>query len=183
VYINCNNTQKEGNKMSEKRTHFKKVFNSPYLSSSDIDGMTNLTISHVYQEPDKTKRTKELFNTAHFVEKTLPDGMKIKPMILNVTNSKMVVQFTGSKYIEDWRNVPVSIFVQEGVRIGRDITEGLRISPNQPAQRKELLTRTHKSWNAAIDSYKKNGNLDAVLARMEISEEDQQFIINSVKNA
>ena len=169
--------------MTESRTHFKKVFNSPYLSSSDIEGMTNLTISHVFQEPDRTKRTKENFNTAFFIEKTLPDGMQLKPMILNVGNSKMLVQFTGSKYIEDWKNVPVSIFVLENVRIGREVTEGLRISPNQPAQRKELLTRTHKSWQNAINSFKQHGNLNAVLARMEISQEDQQFIIDTVKNA
>ena len=165
------------------KTHFKKVFNSPYLSSSDLEGMINLTIKHVRQEPDKTKRTKELFNTAYFVESALPDGLPLKPMILNVTNSKMVVSLTNSKYIEDWANIPVSIYVLENVRIGRDVTEGLRISPNQPSKVLPLLTRDDPKFQKAIESYRANGNLNKVLERMTVSEEDQYFIAEQAEQA
>ena len=37
------------------KTHYRKAFNSPYLSSADIVEPTDLTISHVRLEPDKTK--------------------------------------------------------------------------------------------------------------------------------
>ena len=36
------------------KTHYRKAFNSPYLSSADIVEPTDLTISHVRLEPDKT---------------------------------------------------------------------------------------------------------------------------------
>jgi hypothetical protein len=46
--------------MSEKdKTHYRKVFNSPYLSSADITGPTVLTIARVSQDVDKTKKTKD----------------------------------------------------------------------------------------------------------------------------
>ncbi|WP_238149513.1 hypothetical protein [Arsenophonus endosymbiont of Aleurodicus floccissimus] len=80
--------------MTEK-THYRKAFDSPYLSSADIVEPTVLTISKVLFEADKTRRTKNVFNTAYFKEKEIRPDEAVKPMILNVTNSKMVRQITG----------------------------------------------------------------------------------------
>lgn len=81
---------------NEGKTHFRKAFDSPYLSSADIVEPTVLTIARVGLEPDRTKKTKDLFNTAHFVEKELRPGEKLKPMILNATNSKTLRALTGT---------------------------------------------------------------------------------------
>ena len=77
------------------KTHYRKAFDSPYLSSADIVESTVLTIKYVALEKDRTKKTPELFNTAHFVEKELRPGEKLKPMILNATNSKTMKSITG----------------------------------------------------------------------------------------
>ena len=111
--------------MTEK-THYRKAFNSPYLSSADIVGPTILTISSVSLEPDATKKTKDLFNTAHFKEPFIRDGEKLKPMILNAHNSKIMKDLVGSHFIDDWVNIPVTIYVDSNVRFGRDTVEGLR---------------------------------------------------------
>lgn len=117
--------------MSDK-THFRKAFDSPYLSSADIVGETALTIAHVRLETDKTKKTKDQFNTAHFVEKELRPGEKLKPMILNATNSKILRDLSGSPFIDDWNNLPVLIYVDANVRFGKETVEGLRISTKPP---------------------------------------------------
>ena len=161
--------------MTEK-THFKKAFKSPYLSSADIVEGVNLTIAHVKLEADKTKKTKDLFNTAYFVEREIRTGEQLKPMILNVTNSKMLKKITGSPFIDDWLNVPVYIYVENNVKFGRDTTEGLRISPSR-ATKKELLPNT-KAWENAKAAFKRDGNLDKVLQRMIISLENQELLIN-----
>ena len=57
---------------------------------------------------------------------------KYKPMILNAGNSKIVRGFAKSRYIEDWNNIAVEIYAKDNVRFGREITEGLRVNPNQP---------------------------------------------------
>jgi hypothetical protein len=113
--------------MTEK-THYRKAFNSPYLSSADIVESTQLTIARVTLEKDHTKKTQDLFNTAHFVERELRQGEPLKPMILNATNSKTLKTITGSPYIDDWINVPVTVWVDSAVRFGRDTVEGLRLS-------------------------------------------------------
>ena len=127
--------------MTDQHTHYRKAFNSPYLSSADITEPTALTIKCVRLELDKTKKTKELRNTAYFAEKEIRPDEKLKPMVLNVGNSEVMRDMCDSPYIEDWSG-PVTVYVEKGVKFGRDIVDGLRIRPGSPfiteEQAKEL---------------------------------------------
>ncbi len=54
-------------------------------------------------------------------------------MILNVTNSKVVMGFSGGgRDTDTWKNIPVAIYADPKVRFGKDTVEGLRIRPVQP---------------------------------------------------
>lgn len=166
----------------QNKTHYRKAFNSPYLSSADIVEPVNLTIKHVVLEPDKTKRTKEHFNTLYFAEKEIRKGETLKPMILNATNSRLMDKLAGSPFIEDWHDLTITVYVDPNVRFGRETVEGLRISPKLPSVKKEL-TPNDPMWQGAIDAYKRDGNLSKVLARVTISEENQRKIIEEFDNA
>lgn len=123
------------------KTHYRKAFDSPYLSAADIVEPTVLTVKEVRLELDRTKKTKDMFNTAHFVEKEIRPGEKLKPMILNSTNSKMLKQLSGSAFIEDWVNLPIKIYVDPSVRFGKETVEGLRISP-APLEKRQVPKQT-----------------------------------------
>ena len=168
--------------MSDTKTHYRKAFDSPYLSSADIVDATQLTISSVKLEIDQTKKTKDSFNTAHFSEKEIRPGEKLKPMILNASNSKTLKNLTGSPFIEDWKNVPVMIYVDHNVRFGKETVEGLRISPNKP-EKKQLTPDNIKAWDNAKAAYKRDSNLDKVLERMIMSDTDQAKLIAECSNA
>ena len=60
--------------MTDSKTHYRKAFDSPYLSSADIVEPTVLTIARATLESDKTKKTKDVFNTAYFEERELRPG-------------------------------------------------------------------------------------------------------------
>lgn len=145
-------------------------------------GPTALTISHVTLEVDRTKQTQNQFNTAHFVERELRPGEPLKPMVLNATNSSTMRKLTGSPFIEDWQNVRVTIYVDANVRFGKDITEGLRINPKPPTVTVITPANT-KAWANAKAAYRRDGNLDAVLARASMSEADQQQLIKECSDA
>jgi hypothetical protein len=163
--------------MPEKKTHYRSVFNSPYLSSQDITEPTILTVSHVTQEIDKTKKTKDFFNTAYFKEKEIRKGEDLHPMILNATNSRTMKNLTGSPFIEDWNNVPVMIYVDHSVRFGRDTVEGLRISTERPNLRKPELTPANvKAWSRALDVYAQTETFSEIEKHMEISDGNRQLI-------
>lgn len=155
------------------KTHFRKAFDSPYLSSADIVEPVVLTVSHVTLEPDRTKKTKDVFNTAHFVEREIRHGEKLKPMILNASNSKTMRGLTGSAFIDDWNNVRITVYVDSNVRFGKETVEGLRISPHVP-EKKSITPADTKLWENAKAAYKRDGSLDKVLARVGISAEYQK---------
>ena len=163
----------------DNKTHYRKAFNSPYLSSADIVGPTVLTISHVTLEPDKTKKTKDMYNTAYFVEKELRQGEQLKPMILNATNSRTMKGLSGSPYIDDWNGIPVTVYVDKSVRFGRDTVEGLRISTEKPRITKPELQPNTTAWNNAIAAYKRDGNFSAVEKRMTVSDQSKAAIMEA----
>ncbi len=113
--------------MTKEKTHYRKAFHSPYLSAADITEPITLTISHVRLNLDETKKTKNKFNTAFFVEREIRKGEALKPMILNVSNSKMVKDLSKSPFIDDWNNIKVNVYVDKNIRFGKEMVEGLRI--------------------------------------------------------
>lgn len=164
------------------KTHFRKAFDSPYLGSADVVEPTVFTIARVSLESDKTKKTKDRFNTAYFVQKEIRPGEPLKPMILNATNSKTMRTLTGSPFIDDWKDVEVTIYVDHNVRFGKETMEGLRISPYAP-EKKFLTPSSTKAWENAKAAYKRDGNLDAVLARVGMSEEHQQQLMDECEDS
>lgn len=166
--------------MTEK-THYRKAFDSPYLSSADIVEPIVLTIKNVTLEPDRTKKTKDLFNTAHFAEKEIRAGEKLKPMILNASNSKTMRGLTDSAFIDDWLNVPVTVYVDHNVRFGKETVEGLRISTHKPEKR-SLTPDNTAGWANAKAAYLRDGNLVKVLARVGMSEDHQKQLIDECAN-
>lgn len=163
------------------KTHYRKAFDSPYLSSADIVDAISLTIACVRLELDHTKKTKDSFNTAYFAEKEIRPGEKIKPMILNASNSKTMRNLTGSPFIDDWVNVPVMIYVDNNVRFGKEIVEGLRISPNKPEKR-TITPENKQAWANAKAAYLRDGNLKSVLARVIMSDADQEKLMAECSN-
>lgn len=126
--------------MAEK-THYRKAFDSPYLSAADIVDPIILTIRRVVLETDRTKKTKDEFNTAYWVEREIRPGEALKPMILNATNSKFLANLTGSKWIDDWAGTSVTVWVDGSVRFGKETVEGLRLAKaDGEAQRIGMLT-------------------------------------------
>lgn len=162
--------------MNEK-THYRKAFDSPYLSSADIVEPTMLTVSHVSLEKDRTKKTQDMFNTAHFAEKELRPGEKLKPMILNASNSKTMKALANSPFIDDWKGIKITVYVDHNVRFGRETVEGLRISPHAP-EKKVLTPEQTKAWESAKAAYKRDGNLIAILARVDMSREHKEQLID-----
>ncbi len=162
--------------MTEK-THYRKAFDSPYLSSADIVEPTTLTVRHVTLEMDRTKKTKDRFNTAHFVEKEIRHGEPLKPMILNASNSKTMKGLTNSAFIDDWRDVRITVYVDHNVKFGKETVEGLRISPHAPEKR-VLVPTMAKAWANAKAAYKRDGNLTQVLVHVDMSPEHQTQLID-----
>ena len=131
--------------MEKTKTHWKKVFNKDYLGSHDLDNDKDLVveIDRVEIRTVKDSSGKDgKCNVAIFKG-------KVKPMILNVTNCKVIKNFSGSNYIEEWSNIPITIYSKQIKAFGEEM-EALRIRERQPNLQKEKLTPDHPKWNDAV---------------------------------
>jgi hypothetical protein len=161
--------------MSDSKTHWKKVFNKDYLGAHDLDEGKDLvaTIDHIEirEVPDSSGK-KSKCNVAIFTT-------KIKPMVLNVTNCKVIKKFAGSNYIEDWKNVPVTIYSKQVQAFGEEV-EALRIREKQPNLEKPELTPDHQMWPKAIEHLQKpNSTIEDITKRYKLTDENMQLLINS----
>jgi hypothetical protein len=160
------------------KTHYRKVYKSDHLGIADLEDYmeagSNLvfTIKCVRQEFNvSVAGRKGNFNIAYFFE-------KVKPLVLNATNAKTLSNLCGgTKFVEDWANVPVQLYIDPSVKMKGEIVGGVRISPQLPKQRQALTPNMAKPWSNAIAAYRRDGNLSAVLERMDISNENQDLII------
>jgi hypothetical protein len=73
-------------------------------------------------------------------------------------------------FIEAWAGARIVIYVENGIKFGRDTVDGLRI---RPAPVKTILTPADaERWDAARNAALAAGSMDAVLSRVEMSPEN-----------
>lgn len=159
------------------KIHWKKVFNSDYLGSCDLEDGKDLKVNIKEVLVKKVKNTdgkEQERNVAYFTDPN------VKPMILNATNCKIVKKFARSPYINDWRNVAIQIYIKDDIRAFGDVTEGLRIREIQPVITKPKLTRDMPAWSNAIQALKDKKPLSVIEARYDISECKDELLKESV---
>jgi hypothetical protein len=119
--------------METTKHHYRKVFKSDHLGVADLEDLIEegkvlvFTIKEVKQEMNVMVAGKKgNFNIAYFNE-------QIKPLVLNAGNSKIIKSFCfNSPFVEDWKNVPIELTIDQNVKFGKDVVSGVRIRPTQP---------------------------------------------------
>ena len=166
--------------MTQSKNRYRKVFKSDHLGVADLEDLleqgSNLvfTITEVRQEYGVTVAgRKGNFNIAYFAE-------KIKPLVLNATNSKTLKTLSGgSAFVEDWKSILVHLFIDPSAKLKGEVVGGVRISPTPPRlEKRELTPEMTTAWQNAISAYKRDGNLNAVLERMKVTPENQKLIMD-----
>ena len=157
--------------METKKTHYRKVFKSDHLGLADLEEMTEDGKKLIF----KIKEVKQEYG-AKVAGKTIDANIcyfheDIKPLVLNSTNSKQVAKFAQSKFVEDWSNLLIELFIDSKVKLSGEIVGGVRIRPIQPTIKKEELTPDHKRWDEAKQAVK-DGKINGVKSRFEISAEN-----------
>lgn len=163
------------------KTHYRKVFKSDHLGVADLEDLVEagnpliFTIKEVKQEYGvKVAGKKGDHNIAYFHE-------PIKPLVVNAGNSKVLSAITGSKFVEDWANIPVKLYIDPTAKFGGEVTGGVRIHPEAPKKKKPEVTPDSKAWPNAIAAYRRDGNFDKVLEHAMLSQSHQKEIIELVK--
>jgi len=159
------------------KTHYRKVFKSDHLGVADLEDLIEakksliFTILNVKQEFNTTVAGKKInANIAYFKE-------KIKPLVLNSTNSKIIKSFNnGSPFVEDWKNTLVELYIDANVKMKGDVVGGVRIKKIQPKQREKPIFTEDK-----IEATKLKGiTIEQIKAVYTISKDVEQKYLDYV---
>lgn len=131
------------------KTHYKNIYKSDHLGVADLEDLVEkgqrllFTIREVKQEIGvKVAGVKGNHNVAYFVE-------NIKPLVLNVTNAKVVKQFAGgSSFVEDWKNIKIELFIDPTVKMKGEVVGGVRINPIKPVEKQKPIFEEKDFENA-----------------------------------
>lgn len=163
--------------VNNKKVHWKKVFDSDYLGSCDLEEGKDLKAiikSVTVQKVKNTDGKAQDRNVATFTD------AKLKPMILNATNCKIVKKFAGSPFINDWNNIPVQIFVKDDIKAFGEVTEGLRIRPSQPAMNKPKLTKSMPAWSNVVKYLGEGKPIADIEKKYDITEVREELLSEAV---
>ena len=150
--------------------HYRRVFKSDHLGSADLEDFIEekkslvFNIREVKQEIGVSVAGKKgNFNIAYFVE-------PIKPLVLNATNSKVVKMFAGgSPFVEDWKNIPVELYIDENVKMKGETVGGIRIRLTKPTL--PTLTPENAAYPKVVDYIRKGGAISDIEKKFIVSKD------------
>lgn len=132
--------------MSEKRkTHWKETFNPAYLGAYAFQPNEEKTLTIARMSIDKVMGAdgrEDECTILHWKE-------KVKPMVLNATNAKIISKLLESPYIDDWFGKKVVLGV-ETVKAFGDLVEAVRVQDKQAAvpptlkERIDFICKKHR---------------------------------------
>jgi len=138
-----------------KKTHWRTPDKTDYLGAVDVDeinggGEIKAIIKEVKIEEAKVRGQEGIFRVAYFHE-------DLKPMILNVTNSKCLKKVVNSEYVEDWTNLEVILYIKKNVRMGAETSDALRIKSAKKYEKKAKVPKaiTDGRLDKAIEAMSK----------------------------
>lgn len=147
----------------EIKTHWRQLVNPDYLGAYSLPSGKDITVKirEVKREIVKGIGGKQEECTVAHIENN-------KPLILNVTNSRMIQKIYGTPYIEEWRGKEITLYSALTKLKGEDV-ECLRIRPTV-AVKPELKVKS-KDFDNVVKAMGNGYTIDQVKQKFNISQE------------
>jgi hypothetical protein len=159
--------------------NYRKVYKSDHLGVVDLEELIEqgkpliFTIKEVKQEIGVlVAGNRGDHNIAYFVE-------PIKPMVLNAGNASIIRGFAPNKSVDtdNWKNIPIELYVDANVKMKGQIVGGMRIKPLQPkTQPKEKPFFTEANFEPAL---KAKATLEQIKSRYTLTPEIEELWNNA----
>lgn len=155
------------------RTHWKALVNPDYIGAYALPDGEDLTVTIEFvrrEEVTGTGGKKEECTVARLVDQ--------KPMILNMTNSKMIAKLYGP-FIEDWAGQQITLYASS-TKLAGEMVECLRIRPQVTIPSKPAITAAR--FQSALKAVQDGAYpADKVRANFDLTE-DQENALREVLN-
>lgn len=160
--------------------NYRKVYKSDHLGVVDLEELIEqgkplvFTIKEVNQEIGVlVAGNRGDHNIAYFVE-------NIKPMVLNAGNAAIIRGFSQGKSVDtdNWKNIPIELYVDANVKMKGQIVGGMRIKPLQPKITKEKPNFSTDNFDAAINA---GATIEQIKSKYNVTKEIEELWNNAQK--
>lgn len=163
--------------MENGKTHWRTFHPTDYIGAYAFEPGEEkiLTIKRAGHEKvkDTNGKTDDCL-VVHFKEKD------VKPLIVNVTNSKAISKVAESPYVEDWTGVKITLFTMEVPAFG-EMVEAVRVRQTAPKVTKPALTPDHAKWEKAVQSVAAGKTtINKIKSSYTLSDEDEAALKEAV---
>lgn len=169
--------------MSEKKTHWKKLYNPDYLGAYSLANESGGYSERIMTvESVKSDRVTGPNNKSEDCVICKFKG-ESKPMILNATNCKQMVKLSGSDFVENWTGLAVTLYVSKVKAFG-DVVDALRIKAAKQVAaapiKKEQLTPEHPKWEGAVAAVKVGTTtIENIKLKYDLSADNEALLVGS----
>ncbi len=157
------------------KTHWKLLINPDYIGAYALEEGQDLTVTIDWVQQETVTGTggkKEDCTVAHLVGQ--------KPMILNVTNSKMIAKLYGP-YIEDWAGKPITLYAST-TKLAGETVECLRVRPKVTVKKPPTINT--ERFSKAIQSIKEGSyTTDKLRANFSLTPEQEKELEEALGEA
>ncbi len=116
------------------KTPWQKTFDPNFIGAWSLeDGEVFNTVVLKCELKEITSNGKEFKERIVATLKDAPRNGILLPMVIgNKDNAKALQKLSGSQYVEDWKNIPVSIYVKKNIKAFGELVDALRIKDTPP---------------------------------------------------
>jgi hypothetical protein len=155
------------------KTHWKQFHNPDYIGAYALNPGEEIVLTikgSGVEEVYNTNNKKEQCHVIRFVEDA-------KPMIVNVTNAKLISKVVGSHRVEDWVGHKIQLYATVVKAFGEEV-EAIRVRPFPPkiGKKKEELTESHKKWADVVRKVADGTPLEVIDKHFTVSDEAKALL-------
>jgi hypothetical protein len=163
--------------MSQSKTHWKKLQNPDYFGAWSIPEGKDIVLTINFVKTEEVVGVggrKEHLPVLHFKDKG------VKPLILNVTNSRTIEGVHGSPYIEDWTGKQIQLY-QDVTTFGKEEVECVRIRASIPNAKNPEFTPQSNRWNGAVVAIASgDSTIEAIKKHYTLSDKNESILKQQV---
>lgn len=121
----------------QSKTHWKKYMNKDYMGAWSLPNGKDQTVTI-----DRVERGEIQGQGGRVDIRPIAYFKEFKePMVINMTNGKIIQKVLGSEYVEDWRGKKIQLYVDKNIKVGKgrnaETVDGLRVRDFVPTIKKE----------------------------------------------
>lgn len=153
-------------------TPWQQFFDKEYLGSHNFDdGEQKIVVIKSASKKAVTKPGGKK-DDCLVVEFEQTEGKEpVKPMVVNVTNSKAIQQVSGSRFIENWAGTKITLYVDHSVKFAGKTVDGIRVRVDGMKAQKEHLSPEHAKWSDCVNAVAKGYTVDQIRKKYNVTAE------------